>query len=143
MKKEDVVKILEDKDIQVSYHRLKVFEFLIKNRVHPSVDEIYKKLLSEIPTLSKTTVYNTLKTFVDKGLVSIVTTEEDEIRYDYSEESHLHFKCKKCGALYDIFHKCDVLKQTEIDGHLIDEHHIYFRGICKKCREKKGGKVNG
>ncbi|MCM8777069.1 MAG: transcriptional repressor [Candidatus Omnitrophica bacterium] len=139
MKKEEMVKILGDKEIQASYHRLKILEFLIDNRIHPSVDDIYKKLLHEIPTLSKTTVYNTLKTFTDKGIVSIVTTEEDEIRYDYSEEPHLHFKCKKCGTLYDIFHNCEILKQKEIDGHLIDEHHLYFRGICRKCRKEKGG----
>lgn len=140
MKKEEVVKNLLDKDIQVSYHRLKILEFLINNRIHPSVDDIYKKLLPEIPTLSKTTVYNTLKIFVDKGLVSIVTTEGDEIRYDYSEETHLHFKCKKCSALYDIFYKCEILKQKEIDGHLIDEHHFYFRGICRNCKKEKRGR---
>ncbi|MCM8821143.1 MAG: transcriptional repressor [Candidatus Omnitrophica bacterium] len=140
MKKEEMVKILVDKEIPVSYHRLKILGFLMDNRIHPSVDDIYKKLLSEIPTLSKTTVYNTLKTFVDKGIISMVTTEEDEIRYDYLEEQHLHFKCKKCGTLYDIFHKCEILKQSEIDGHMIDEHHLYFRGICRKCRKEKGGK---
>ncbi|HOL22125.1 MAG TPA: transcriptional repressor, partial [bacterium] len=133
MKKEDIVKILENKEIQASFQRIKILEYLIENRIHPSADDIYKKLLPEIPTLSKTTVYNTLKAFVDKGLISMVTTEEDEVKYDYSEEPHLHFKCKSCGALYDIFHRCDVLKQKEIGGHLISEHHLYFRGICKKC----------
>lgn len=137
MKKEDIVKILEEKNIQASYQRLKILELLMKDRCHPSVDDIYKKLLPEIPTLSKTTVYNTLKTFTDKGIVSMVTTEDDEIRYDYSESPHLHFKCKKCGTLYDIFHDCSVLKQKEIDGHIIDEHYFYFRGICKNCRKKE------
>ena len=136
MKKEDIVKILENKEIQASFQRIKILEYLMKHRIHPAVDDIYKGLSSDIPTLSKTTVYNTLKVLVDKKIISIVTTEEDEARYDYSEEPHLHFKCKSCGVLYDIFHKCDILKQKEIEGHLIEEHHIYFRGLCKKCRKE-------
>ena len=32
---------------------------------HPTVETIYKELIDEIPTLSKTTVYNTLKQFVN------------------------------------------------------------------------------
>ena len=106
MKKEDISKILENNEVPVSYHRLKILEFLINNRIHPSVDDVYKKLLTDIPTLSKTTVYNTLKVFVDKKIVSMVTTEEDEVRYDYSEEPHIHFKCKRCGALYDPQMRC-------------------------------------
>lgn len=137
MKKENIIKVLEKSGLHASHHRLKILEFLNDNRVHPSADDIYKNLLTEIPTLSKTTVYNTLKVFWDKKIVSMVTTEDDEIRYDYSEEPHLHFRCKKCGVLYDIFHECDTLKQQEIEGHLITEHYLYFRGICSICRKKK------
>jgi Fe2+ or Zn2+ uptake regulation protein len=136
MKQEEIIKKMEEREVQASFHRIRILEYLMRNRTHPTVDDIYKGLSSEIPTLSKTTVYNTLKVLVDKNIVSIVTTEEDEARYDYSEEMHIHFKCKKCGTLYDIFHKCEILKQKEIEGHLIEEHHIYLRGICKKCREE-------
>lgn len=140
MTKESIIKKMEEKEVQASYQRIKILEYLMKHRTHPTVDDIYKGLSDEIPTLSKTTVYNTLKVLVDKKIVSLVTTEEDETRYDYSEEKHLHFKCKQCGEIYDIFHQCEILKKNEIDGHLIDEHHIYFRGICRECKNKGGKK---
>ncbi len=49
--------------IKPSYQRIKIYEYIFNNNIHPTVDNIYKKLLKEIPTLSKTTVYNTLKLF--------------------------------------------------------------------------------
>jgi len=135
MRQEEIIKKLEDNGIQASYQRMKIFEFLVKNRIHPTVEDIYSSLSAKIPTLSKTTIYNTLKILVDKKIVSQVTVEENEVRYDYSESSHLHFKCKRCGALYDIFHKCGLLNEKEIDGHSIDEHHLYLKGLCRNCRK--------
>ena len=52
---------LKKEGIQPSYHRLKILEYLQAYRTHPTVDIIYKNLSKEIKTLSKTTVYNTLK----------------------------------------------------------------------------------
>jgi len=44
--------------IHLSHHRLKILKYLTKHRTHPTVDIIYKNLLKEIHTLSKTTIYN-------------------------------------------------------------------------------------
>jgi len=136
MNKGQIIGKLEGKGIQASYQRIKILEYLMKNRIHPTADDIYKALRNEIPTLSKTTVYNTLKTLLEKRIIFIVTTEEDELRYDCAGENHLHFKCRRCGALYDVFHKCEILKRREIQGHLIEESHIYLIGVCKKCRKE-------
>ena len=58
---------LQEKNIRPSLLRIKILEYLISVKTHPTVDEIYDKLLPEIPTLSKTTVYNTLKLLVEAG----------------------------------------------------------------------------
>jgi len=137
MKRESIVKLLESREIQASYHRMKILEYLVKHRTHPTVDNIYSSLAGEIPTLSRTTVYNTLKILVSKKIVSQVTVEENEARYDYSETPHLHFKCRKCGEVYDIFHQSELLERQEIDGHLIEEHHLDFKGICRGCIGKE------
>ncbi len=135
MNRESIVQLLESKNVQASYHRLKILEYLVNHRTHPTVDTIYRSLEKEIPTLSRTTVYNTLKVLVAKKIVSQVTVEENEVRYDYSGSAHLHFKCRKCGVVYDIFHDCELLSRKEIEGHIVDEYHMNFRGTCKKCAE--------
>jgi len=54
-----------------------------------------------MPTLSKTTVYNTLNTFVRSNIIQEIIIEENEVRYDVVTENHGHFKCKTCGEIMD------------------------------------------
>lgn len=54
---------LKRHDIKPSTIRIKVLEYLLNNRIHPTADDIYQYLISEIPTLSKpvfTTHWNCL-----------------------------------------------------------------------------------
>ena len=57
---ENIEKYLRDHNISPSYQRKRIFEYMYENRNHPNVNQIYEALVKEIPTLSKTTVYNTL-----------------------------------------------------------------------------------
>ena len=59
-------KILRDKAISPSIQRIKILEYLDTHRTHPTVDEIFTSLIPVIPTLSKMTIYNTLKLFSTK-----------------------------------------------------------------------------
>ncbi len=77
---------LREHDIKPSTIRIKVLEFLLNNKIHPTVDDIYKSLLEDIPTLSKTSVYNTLDLFSEKGIVNIVALYEKELRYDIEKK---------------------------------------------------------
>ncbi len=51
---EQIKKYLKEHNIKPSTIRIKVFDFLLNNRIHPTIDEIYNNLINEIPTLSKT-----------------------------------------------------------------------------------------
>ncbi len=139
MREKQIREIMEKFEIKPSFHRFKILEYLINNKTHPTADDIYTALFKEIPTLSKTTVYNTLKHFVSKGIVSELMIEENEVRYDFEVSPHIHLKCKKCGKIYDIYKECEILTHKKMNGHKIEEYHIYLKGICKKCL---GGKEN-
>ena len=124
---------LSEHGIKPSYQRIKVFDYLIKNRNHPTVDNIHKELVGEIPTLSKTTVYNTLKLFHEKGIVLIINIEDNETRFDADISNHGHFKCKKCGKIYDFDLNENNLNLPALKNYAIDEQHIYLKGICPDC----------
>jgi len=53
----------KEKEIRPTYIRLKVLDYLEKNKVHPTAEVIYKALVKEMPTISRTSVYNTLCVF--------------------------------------------------------------------------------
>ena len=133
MKALQAKEILQDHNIKPSLHRLRILQYLLDNRTHPTVDIIYKDIIDEIPTLSKTTIYNTLKTFMEKNVVLAITIEDNEVRFDAYTHDHGHFKCTSCGSLYDVELKGDKFKIDTIDGHKVLEKHLYFKGICKSC----------
>lgn len=134
---------LKEKGIKPTYQRLRILGYMSENgKNHPNVEMIYEKLQSEIPTISMTTIYNTLNTFFKKGLVCPVTITGTEVRYDFNTYSHHHFLCKKCGRIIDIDVKCPFAERSKssVCGHQIEEVHGYFKGICRDCLKK--GKKN-
>lgn len=133
---ENIGNYLKEHGVKPSYQRMKIYEFLLNNKIHPTVDTIYKALNKEIPTLSKTTVYNTLNLFLEKNIINILVIEENETRYDAYLELHGHFKCEKCGNIYDIEIESDTLNPSELAGFEVKEKHVYFKGVCKHCHEK-------
>lgn len=94
---------------------------------------IYNHLVKEIPTLSKTTVYNTLNLFIEKGLVRPLTIEDNEARYDTIISNHGHFKCQSCGEIYDFPVEIDDFVPDKLQGFEIADKNVYFKGLCPKC----------
>ena len=127
---------LTNPNINPSYQRMTIFPYLFAHPNHPTVDTIYRALCTEIPTLSKTTVYNTLNLFIEKKLVYVIVIEENETRYDLLTHTHGHFKCTCCGAVFDVELSIDYSKSQELLGCDIEEKHIYFKGICRNCKER-------
>jgi Fe2+ or Zn2+ uptake regulation protein len=128
-----IIEKLSEKNIRPSLQRMAVYGFLVENPIHPTVDTIYQALHPEIPTLSKTTVYNTLKQLVDCGLVQTVTIEDGELRYDADITNHLHFKCIKCGEVFDIFTEIPLPENLLPKGYAILKSQTNLWGTCSKC----------
>ncbi|RZN67855.1 MAG: transcriptional repressor [Candidatus Methanolliviera hydrocarbonicum] len=125
---------LKKKGIHPSYHRLKILEYLMQNKTHPTADMIYKELSKEIPPLSKTTVYNSLKLFLKRGIIQELTIEEKEVRYDADTRPHAHFKCTECGNVIDMAIEPPTLNpERVVEGHKVTECHLYLKGVCKNC----------
>lgn len=124
---------LKKKNINLSYQRLKVLEYLTQNQCHPTVEQIYTDLEKEISTLSKTTVYNTLKKMVSEGLVRVITIEDNETRYDINTHDHGHFKCEICKNIFDFDINMDLVSTKGLERFKILDRNVYFKGICPGC----------
>lgn len=129
----NVGEYLKKHGVKPSFQRIKIFEYLFQYNNHPTVETIFKKLAGTIPTLSKTTVYNTLKLFIDKNIAKIVNIEDNETRYDADTSVHGHFKCKKCDEIYDFYVDLNKVNIQDLENFNINEYHIYLKGICNKC----------
>ena len=125
---------LKRKNIKPSYQRMKVFEYLTEKQNHPTVDEIFKELVKEIPTLSKATVYNTLDLLRKAKLARVVTIEDNETRYDSEVSVHGHFKCENCSHIIDFPVDIDAISADALKNFTITDKDVYFKGICPGCR---------
>lgn len=133
-------KYLQQYGIKPSVQRIAIMEYLLANHIHPTVDDIYNALYQSIPTLSKTTVYNTLKIFVEQKAVNALVIDEKNVRYDIDISCHAHFQCCKCGKVFDVSIKDDGLLQVKkIEEMVVTERHLYYKGYCKACRNKTLG----
>ena len=133
---DNVKQHLIDHDIKPSLQRMAVMKYLMDNKNHPTAEMIFNELFPSIPTLSKTTVYNTLNLLTEKGAILMIGIDEKNARYDGDTSPHAHFRCKGCGCIYDV--PIDVNNKIFIDGIgelTIDEVHIYYKGLCKNCSE--------
>ena len=92
-------------EVKPSVQRMAIMDYMMTHFTHPSVDEIYNALSPKFPTLSRTTVYNTLKLFVEHGAVRMLTIDEHNACFDGDMSLHAHFLCKKCGKIYDMPYK--------------------------------------
>lgn len=128
---------LRNAGIKPSIQRLKIFEYLSKSMEHPTVESIYLALSPEIPTLSKTTVYNTLKLFQQQGIVMVVNIEDNETRFDADISFHGHFKCTQCGLVEDFLIPDNQPNISALSQHKITESHYYLKGICANCQTIK------
>ena len=134
---EKYVKILKDKKLKITPQRLIVLKYLKEHCTHPTTDEIYSDLKTNNPSLSKTTVYNTLELLEKNGIIQSLTISGSEHRYDLKKGMHHHFFCKKCGSIIDIDIECPNLGKMLECGHKVEEVHGYFKGICEKCIKKE------
>lgn len=134
---EDMSNKLKKNEIRLSYLKLKVLEYLSKNHGHPTVDQIYNDLRKEVPTLSKTTVYNALTVLCEARLVRVITIEDNETRYELITKSHGHFKCVLCGEIYDFNINIDSFSTEDLDNFKITDKDVYFKGVCPRCLANK------
>lgn len=94
-----------------------------------------------IPThFDRVTVYRTLKTFLDKGLIHKVLDDEGSLKYALCSEActltghhhdHVHFKCSRCGQTNCL--NIDVPPVKLPKGYRATELNLLIQGVCVNC----------
>ena len=129
--------------IKPSVQRLAVMEYLLSHRKHPTAEEIYQALSAQIPTLSKTTVYNTLKLFADHQAVLVLDLDQSQLHYDGDITPHAHFFCRECQTIIDLpLAESSALQQLLPEGLEADDIQLYYKGRCGACKKASSLKTS-
>lgn len=132
---QEILTILSEGGVKPSAQRMLILRFLMENRIHPTVDEIFKALQPNYPTLSRTTVYNTLRLLAAAGIIRCIDIGGgDGSRWDYSQHDHAHFLCTACGHVTDVDYAPDAPAFTlPPAGYTVHSADVIFKGLCPCC----------
>jgi Fe2+ or Zn2+ uptake regulation protein len=83
--------------------RVVIAQYMLQTESHPTAEDVLMAVADALPVaLSRATVYNTLNTLKDAGVIREVLTEPGRVRYDANVTDHHHFVDVKTGQIVDI-----------------------------------------
>ena len=136
-----IVELFRQKGLRITPQRRAIFELLSQDDGHPTAEEIYQQVLSVMPDVSRTTVYNTIHELLTLGeLVEVEELSEAGTRYDTNVNKHHHLFCLRCQTLLDIdrdLEGLDLLPE-ETSGYQIVRRQVTFYGYCPNCQAQQG-----
>lgn len=100
--REQVAERLRARGITPTHQRLEIAHVLFERQEHLSADQILALVNARHAESSKATVYNTLRLFLDRGLIRELIVDPNRVFYDPNTEPHHHFYDVVTGRLTDI-----------------------------------------
>ena len=114
--------------------------FLMQKHARPMTAEELHELANNILPMNVSTVYRTLNTLTDKGILTRSIRQDGKAYYSLPKKDHYHrLVCDLCGKVIPIDH-CPLGELEETlqakTGFRITGHALEFTGLCPECAEK-------
>ena len=121
--------------------RMVILAALEQDHTHPTAEHLYDTLRRDHPSLSLSTVYQTLDVFIRTGLCRRVSGLGDRLRVDGTPQDHDHAVCRLCGAIFDVDR--DQVQLPTPPGYLsnglmVTSIRFEYEVICASCQEALG-----
>lgn len=134
---EQLSQALREAGLRLTHQRLEIVRVLAADDTHPDVESVYREVRERVPTISLDTVYRTLATLTERGLVTRVLFTAGPARYDPNTARHHHFVCTRCGLIRDVEDGgLDAIGPTADVSRIgrPDTVTVQFRGVCAACQ---------
>jgi len=131
---------LRDAGLRLTHQRLEIVRVIAANETHPDVETVYRAVRDRVPTISLDTVYRTLATLTERGLIARALYTPGPARYDANPARHHHFVCTRCGLVRDVEDgELDRIRATAKVTRIgrPDAVTVQFRGVCAACRREE------
>lgn len=134
------VKTCREKGLKATHQRMEIFRELAENEEHPDAEAVYQSVRQRVPAISRDTVYRTLATLEDHGLIRKAEALSGSTRFDANTERHHHFICTVCGAIKDF--RSQALNDLPIPDSVknygtIESAQVQVRGVCSACAGRR------
>ena len=126
--------------LRLTPQRFAIIEFLMGSSGHPTADQVGAAVNRRFPRASRATIYNTLHSLCEAGLVREVFLHEATARYDVNLDRHHHFICRICGGLEDVPARAREMSRAELEpGYRVESWELILRGVCPRCSGAASG----
>ena len=119
--------------------RAAVFRFLCGTVDHPTADEVFTAVRTQISDISLATVYKALETLVTCNLAVKLTNGDGSARYDARTDDHFHARCLRCGSVRDVEgtgFPPGIPEVRPADGFHVSGYRLEVIGFCAACAEE-------
>jgi Fur family ferric uptake transcriptional regulator len=131
--------LLKRHGVRVTEIRKEIVDTLLSKKSALSCKEIKKNISGEY---DRVTLYRTLNTFVEEGIIHQISGTDGTIRYalcssgecvtHHHEDKHIHFRCTACGQTFCI--EYNNLPKIEMPkGYKLGSFEISATGLCNSC----------
>ena len=132
--------------VKLTHQRLEIFREVAGSVEHPDAEAVFRGVRERMPTVSLDTVYRTLWTLNDLGLITTLGPRRESVRFDANLDRHHHYVCVRCGLALDFesaeFDALRVPKMVKEFGSVVATH-VEGRGICGKCAAAEANEKTG
>jgi Fur family transcriptional regulator, peroxide stress response regulator len=125
-----------ERGLAMTHQRWVIYRSLARTCQHPTPEETFEQVRQEIPSISLATIYKSIKTFLDAGLLREVSTPDQTMRLDANLEPHHHLVCATCGTILDLSEDSVApvhLKKSPPRGFRVESYNVNFLGYCGQC----------
>lgn len=126
--------------VKLTHQRLEIFREIASSVEHPDAEAVFRAVQRRMPTVSLDTVYRTLWTLSELGLITTVGPRRESVRFDANLEHHHHYVCVRCGLTRDfVTPELDTLRVPDAVKRLgsVLATHVEVRGTCESCTKRK------
>ncbi len=123
----------------MTHQRIEIFKALMEHPDHPTTEDVFNRVRKHLTTVSLDTVYRTISTFEEFGLVKRVHRVDNATHFDANTANHHHLVCSRCNKIEDFYWpEFDRLKPPKSVSHWAktDVKQIVINGLCSKCKEE-------
>ena len=100
---EIIIAALKECGLKVTPQRIAVFDAVINLNNHPTAENVIDYIKKNHPNIATGTVYKTLETLVNCGIIKKVKTDSDVMRYDAITVKHHHLYCSDSDRIEDFY----------------------------------------
>jgi Fur family peroxide stress response transcriptional regulator len=134
------VQTCRQRGMKVTHQRMEIFQELAASAEHPDAETIHQRVSKRVSSISRDTVYRTLSTLENEGLVRKVEPLSESTRYDANLDRHHHFVCTACGMVQDFYSEAmdhlPIPRSVEALGE-VESAQVQIRGVCSVCTNRK------